>query len=538
MPTNRLYILISTVLLLSGSACQKHFLDNAPLTQYSDANVWQDSALITRFVDNIYGNIISNYDFAGNTGMLASITDESKLNRPYAYAANLVNTGQYTAASNLFGDYWAGMSNPTGVYVNVRNCNLFFSHLNTMPLSPATKATLAGEVHFLRAYNYQFLYSLFGRFPIIDTVMGIGNNGLNAQRASDDSCIAYILSDYNAAAAVLPLKYFTSTDIGRATKGAALGMECRLLLNQRRYADAAAAAKAVMDLNIYQLFPDYEGLFYPENDDNAEVIFNKEFGGDLTGQINNIDLSENTSFFTGYFGLQDCPTQNIVDQYEMTDGLAYDQSPLYDPAHPYANRDPRLAASVLYDSSLWLGNIMDMTSGSFYNPIADATPTGYMLRKFLNPNYAFYGNNTNYQNCVILRLAEIYLDYAECQLKLGNPEEARTYVNMLRQRPGVNMPVIASGQMTWDTYVRERTVELAFEGERFADIRRWDLGPQLIGAAIYGMKVTNAGNKHQYQRVLVQQRVFDPKMYLFPIPLQELTKYPAGQVLQQNPGWN
>jgi len=62
---------------------------------------------------------------------------------------------------------------------------------------------------------------------------------------------------------------------------------------------------------------------------------------------------------------------------------------------------------------------MDMTSGSFYNPISDPTPTGYMLRKFLNPHYAFYGNNTNYQNCVILRLAEIYLDYAECQLKLG-----------------------------------------------------------------------------------------------------------------------
>jgi len=539
MRTNRLYIIISLVAALLGTACQKHFLDNAPLTQYSDANVWQDSALITRFLDNIYGNMISNYDFIAYSGMLASITDESKVNHTSSiYQDNLVNTGQYTAASNLFADYWAGQSTPTGVYVNVRNCNLFLSHLNTMPLSPATRARLAGEVHFLRAYNYQFLYSLFGRFPIIDTAYNMGDKGLYAQRASDDSCIAYILSDYNAAAAVLPVKYYTPTDIGRATKGAALAMQCRLLLNQKRYTDAAAAAKAVMDLNIYQLFPDYAGIFYPENDDNSEVIFNKEYGSDLTGQTNNVDLSENTSFFSGYFGLQDCPTQNMVDQYEMTDGLPYDQSPLYDPARPYANRDPRFAASVLYDSSLWIGNIMDMTSGSFYNPTADATPTGYMLRKFLNPNYIFYGNNTNYQNCVIMRLAEIYLDYAECQLKLGNAEEARTYVNLLRQRPGVNMPPVAAGQMTWDAYVRERTVELAFEGERFADIRRWGQGPQLIGAAIYGMKVTNSGNKHQYQRVLVQQRFFDPKMYLFPIPLQELTKYPAGQVLQQNPGWN
>jgi len=535
----RIYIIFPVIVLLAASACQKHFLDNAPLTQYSDANVWQDSSLITRFVDNIYGNIISNYDFISYSGLLASITDESKLNNPGSYLTdNLVNTGQYTAASNLFDGYWAGSATPSGVYVNVRNCNLFLSHLSTMPLSAATKTQLTGEVRFLRAYNYQFLYSLFGTFPIIDTVLGIGNNGLYAQRASNDSCIAFILADYDAAVSVLPLQYSTSQNIGRATKGAALGMECRLLLNQKRYADAAAAAQAVMNLGVYQLFPDYEGMFYPQNDDNSEVIFNKEYGGDLSGQVNNVDLSENTSFFSGYFGLQDCPTQNLVDQYEMTDGLPYTQSPLYDSTHPYANRDPRLAASILYDSSVWIGNIMDMTAGSFYNPIGDESSTGYMLRKFLNPNYLFYGNNTNYQNCIILRLAEIYLDYAECELQLGNAEEARTYVNLLRERTGVNMPDIAVGQMTWDAYVRERTVELAFEGERFEDIRRWGMGPQLMGAAIYGMEVTHAGNVHQYQRVLVQQRYFDSKMYLFPSPLAELTKYPAGQVLTQNPGWN
>ena len=522
-----------------AAGCQKHFLDNAPLSQYSDADVWQDSSLISRFVDNIYSNIISNYDFIGNSGLLASITYESKVNNSSTtYIDNFINTGQYTAASNLFDGYWQGSSyTPNGVYNNVRACNEFFAHLNTMPLSPATKAQLGGEVHFLRAFNYQFLYSLFGAFPIIDTVLAIGDNGLYAPRSSDDSCVAYILSDYNAAAAVLPLQYTASTDLGRATKGAALGMQVRLLLNQKQYAAAAAAAQAVINLGVYQLFPDYEGMFYPQNDDNSEVIFNKEYGADLTGDVNLVDLSENSIFWTGYYGLQDCPTQNLVDQYEMTDGLPYDQSPLYDSTRPYANRDPRLAASVLYDSSVWMGNVMDMTIGSFYNPISDATPTGYMLRKFLNPNYLFYGNNTNYQNCIILRLAEIYLDYAECQLMLGNAEEARTYVNMLRERASVNMPDIPVGQMTWAAYVRERTVELAFEGEDFEDIRRWGTGPQMIGAAIYGMVVNDVGTQHQYQRTFVQQRYFDPKMYLFPIPLAELTKYPAGQVLTQNPGW-
>ncbi len=531
-------IIISCIaLIVLGSSCQKHFLDNAPLSQYSDENVWSDSALISRFVDNIYGNIISNYDFAGS-GMLASLTDESKVNTAASYIpTNSVNLGQYTAASNLYDGYWSGPgNNPSGVYTNVRNCNLFFAHLATMPLSASTKAQLAGEVHFLRAFNYQFLYMLWGAFPIIDTVLGIGNNGLYTQRSTDDSCIAYILADYNAAAAVLPTQYYDAPDIGRATSGAALGMECRLLLNQKQYTAAAAAALSVINLNVYSLFPDYEGMFYPSNDDNSEVIFNKEYGSDLSGQTNNVDLAENSEFFTGYYGAQDCPTQNLVDQYLMTDGLPYNVSPLYDSTHPYANRDPRFYASVLYDSALWMGNIMDMTAGSFYNPIGDETPTGYMLRKFLNPTYQFYGNNTNYQNCIILRLAEIYLDYAECEIQLGNPEAGRPYVNLLRERVG--MPDIPSGGLTWDTYLRERTVELAFEGERWEDIRRWGTGAQNIGAAIYGMGVTNVGGVHTYQRVFIQQRYFDPKVYLFPIPLAELTKYPAGQVLTQNPGWN
>jgi tetratricopeptide (TPR) repeat protein len=532
------------VFLLAVSSCQKNFLNKAPLAQYSDENVWKDSALISRFVDGIYANIICVYDYPGNNygylnqGFLpADLTDEGKSNFQ-GIIANQINLGQYTSASNVFDHIWSYPDNTqTGVYENVRNCNLFLSHLGDMPLAATTRRQLTGEVLFLRAYNYQFLYSIFGRFPIIDSVLNIGD-GLNKPRGSDADCVAFILKDLDSAASILPTQY-AGADLGKVTRGAALGMQCRLLLNQKRYQEAAAAAQAVMNLNIYQLFPDYAAMFYPDNDDNSEVIFNKEYGGDLSGQVNLMDVYENSSFFTGFTGSpEDAPTQNMVDQYLMKDGLPWDQSPLYDPAHPYANRDPRLAASILYDGATWLGNVMDMQKGSAYNPsTGGGTVTGYMLRKFLNPNHNFNSNNTNYQNCIILRLAEIYLNYAECELQLGNAEEARKYVNMLRERPGVNMPDIPAGQMTWDTYVRERTVELAFEGERWADIRRWDMGAQLIGATIYGMTIQTVGSARVYTRSLLETRYFDPKMYLFPIPLKELNKYPAGQVLEQNPGW-
>lgn len=534
MQKTRLHITAIVLLLLTAGACQKGFLDNAPLTEYSDKNVWTDSALISRFVIGIYGNSICNYDFAED-GLMASLTDEAAVSTVFPRSvASLVNLGQYTAGSDIFRRYWA---EPVGVYTNVRSCNLFLSHLPDMPLSDQTKRQLTGEVRFLRAYNYHFLYSLFGRFPIIDTVLSLNDHRLYTPRGADESCIAFILADYKAAAAVLPTQYPENTDLGRVTKGAALGMQCRLLLNQKRYPEAAAAAKEVMSLGVYELFKDYGTMFQPENDDNEEVIFNKEYGGELTGgPVHAIDNQENSTFFSGVDGPMDCPTQNLVDQYLMTDGLPYHQSPLYDPAHPYANRDPRLEASVLYDSAEWRETTMDMTAGSLVNPIGYQTPTGYMLRKFLNPDFQFADNNANYQNCIILRLAEIYLNYAECQLKMGNGEEARKYVNLLRAR--VNMPEIPQGQMTWDAYVRERTVELAFEGERWADIRRWGMGPQLIGAKIYGMEVTNVDGVHHYKRTLIQQRYFAPKMYLFPIPLAEMMKYPPGQQLQQNPGWD
>ncbi|TAM98640.1 MAG: RagB/SusD family nutrient uptake outer membrane protein [Chitinophagaceae bacterium] len=537
-------VYIVLLIIVFFTSCEKGFLNKAPLDQYSDANVWADSALTMRFVDNIYGNIYSIYDDAGNNyqpyaaipgaGFLPmDITDEG-IDRYLSGTPLQINEGQYNPSTGVYKDIW------TGVYKNVRSCNLFLAHMNSMPLSNALKDRLAAEVKFLRALNYMQLYSVFGSFPIIDTMLTLQSDQLNISRGTDAECTAFILKDLDAAAGALPVQYSDPTDLGRATEGAAIGMKCRLLLNMKDYTDAAAAAQAVMNLGVYSLFAGgYEAMFYPENDDNSEVIFNKEYGSDQSAQVNSIDVYDNSPFFTGFGSVIDCPTQNIVDEYEMTDGLSWDQSPLYSPAHPYANRDPRLDASVMHDSSQWMGQTIDMSLGSAFNPLSQNTPTGYMIRKFLNPNYIFYGNNLNYQNCIMLRLAEIYLDYAECELKLGNEEEARKYVNMIRQRPGVDMPPIPAGQLTWDDYVRERTVELAFEGQRWNDIRRWGMGPQLIGTQIYGMQVQvdPSTSARTYNRVLVQKRVFDPKMYYFPIPQDVINKYPAGKVLQQNPGW-
>lgn len=519
-------LLYSGLFLLLTAACNKDALNKGPLSLYSDQNIWKDSALISRVVLEAYSSIHSIYDDAGGWLPL-DITDEGKSAKSYS-DANLVNTGQYSASTGIYEGVWGT------TYTNVRGCNTILSHLDEMPLSTAGKNRIKGEVLFLRALHYMDLYFTFGRFPIVSKVLSLEDE-LTMPRASDQACIDFLLQDLNTAAGLLPESY-SAAELGRATKYAALGMKCRLLLNRKDYTGAAAVAKEIIDKGTFRLFPDYAAIFYPENDDNSEVVFNKEYAGDQSGQVHSMDTYNNSSYFVGFSSVRDCPTQNMVDHYLMNDGLPWNKSPLFDAAHPYANRDPRLHASIMYDGTTWKNTVMDMKLGSAINPSTSGTSyTGYLLRKFLNPNYIFYGNNTNYQNCILLRLAEIYLNYAECQLKLGNPEEARTYVNLLRKR--AKMPEVPAGKMDWDTYVRERTVELAFEGQRWNDIRRWGTGATMIGVTINSVRIDEKNGQRTYTTVPLETRYFDPKMYYFPIPQNELQKYPAGKVPEQNTGW-
>ncbi|HEY9256614.1 RagB/SusD family nutrient uptake outer membrane protein [Chitinophaga sp.] len=518
---------ISLALTLGILSCNKDALNKGPLNLYSDNNVWTDSALISRAVLQTYSGIHSIYDDAGNW-MPCDITDEAKSARSFL-DCNKINSGQYSPSSGIYEDLW------TNGYANIRACNTVLSHLDDMPLSNGGKQQIKGEMLFIRALTYLDIYFTFGRFPIVDKVLTLDDD-LAIPRGTVEACVTFMLSDLNTAATLLPDKY-PAASTGRATRFAALGMKCRLLLNQKDYTGAAAAAKEIMDKGPFSLFPDYAGMFYPENDDNEEVIFNKEYAGDQSNQVHALDTYDNSSYFTGFSSVVECPTQNLVDQYLMTDGKPWNQSDLFDPAHPYSNRDPRFQASIMYDGTNWMNTNMDMKLGSAINPSTFATShTGYMLRKFLNPAYIFSGNNTNYQNCIMLRLAEIYLNYAECQLKLNNPEEARTYINRLRKR--VNMPDIATGQLTWDLYVRERTIELAFEGQRWNDIRRWATGATMIGTDITAVKIGETNGARTYATVPLEKRYFDPKMYYFPIPQNILQRYPAGKVLEQNPGWN
>ena len=376
-------------------------------------------------------------------------------------------------------------------------------------------------------------YFVTGRFPIIDKTLTLSDE-LAIPRSSDADCIAFILKDFDEAALKLPSEW-SGSNLGRATKGACYALKARLLLNTHNYADAALACTDVFALG-YELFNDFSTLFSPENDNNSGVIFDKQFGSFASTNSHWLDLYENSPYYTGFSSGITCPTQNMVDAFELTDGNIWDESPLYDASNPYANRDPRFYTTVLYDGAQWAGAQMDLKKGSAFNASTRGTPTGYFFRKLLNPNYDFgnYAGVSNHTNAILIRLAEVYLIYAECQFKLGEIEDAREYVNMVRRR--VNMPDVLAADFSFESIKHERQVELAFEGQRWNDARRWQEGAEIIGATIFGITITEDAGVRTYSRIEIENRSWDDKMYLFPIPSSEIEKYPA-DVLEQNPGW-
>jgi hypothetical protein len=519
--------------LMAITGCAKQVLSSVPLNAYTDATVWLDSGLVNLYVSNIYKGVPSEYD--SYSTMLADLTDEATTNQSFGYPVT-INEMQYNASTLpiTFSAYW------TSFYDDIRLCNTLLQKASTVPASSGLQKRWTGEAYFLRALYYHYLHNYFGAFPIVTTPLAVNDN-LFIPRAADSACINLMVADLDSAAALLPLSY-TGTNIGRATAGAALALKCRVLLYAGQWQAASDAAQAVVNLHVYSLFPDYEGLFYPQNDDNSEVIFAKQYTADIaSNDYSDIDWGNSPTNYTGKStGIND-PNQDMVDLYEMTDGSAFDWNNPAEAARPYANRDPRFEASIMHDSTVWQGLTVNMEPGSIFNPLARPSATGYYMKKFLNPSYNYASSTTmSGQNFILIRYAEVLLNYAEAQFMLGNTGTSLAYVNMIRARPSVNMPPIQAGSFTWNSYVHERRVELAFEGLRLWDINRWKQGPQYRGSNLYGVTITGSP-VHTYTRTVAQtggtQRIFaDPQSYLFPIPQTEINKYP-GQSLVQNPGW-
>jgi hypothetical protein len=542
-------LLIGALMMLSACTKLDGYLDKAESGGMTEEQVFGNYVQTQSFLADIYATGIGKGDWLpAYSFTYGAAADEGKC--PYNFA-----TGPTTFNINTL----SPTNNPVDIwsveYQYIRKVNMFLQHIDLVPISDDPnqqdgKMRMKGEAYFLRAWFYSELYKRYGGVPLVDHVLNIDDN-LNIPRNTDDETVSFIVKDCETAAGLLPATY-TIDNLGRATSGAALMLKGRTLLfaasllhnpsnDKEKWKTAAAACKAVLDLKTYSLDPNYKAMLHTRTP--TEIIFQSTVN--QVWQITADDWVRETQppgQGGGWANLQ--PTQNLVDAYEMSNGqLITDATSGYDAANPYLNRDPRFYATVIYNGCKWAGSTIYTYVGAGVDGLnnkSGATQTGYYAGgKMLDENSTLISSyKPGSHFWVFMRFGEALLNYAEAQNEaVGADQSVYDAVNAIRTRSSVNMPPLpaALSQDQMRQRIRhERQVELALEGNRFWDVRRWRTGVLDFTDAM-GMKVTKTTTgTYQYEKIVVESRSYKPAFDLFPIPQSEMER---NKTLKQNEGY-
>lgn len=563
MQTKFFYTILISTGLFSMVSCKKDFLDIKATDRISEQALLADSSLFEKFVTNRYiGVRLQDKEGDGtNPGfgrgfeyaMWSSITDESIYNNDDN--TWLVQRGLLAPENTgIAGTIW-GRS-----YRSIRECNFALENLASVEMSEDHKKLLKAELQFIRAFRYHDLIRNYGGIVLMgDKVYNLSDNLQDEAlftRSSIKQSLDYVLAQLDEAAAGLPKDNGGTWASGRATKGAALALKSRLALyaasplyNSGTWADAVKAAQAVIDLNKYSLFTGgYANLFYDAN--NSETIFARLYT--KNAGHTHLEIANGPNGYGGWGG--NLPLQNLVDDYEMNNGKPItDPTSTYDAQNPYVNRDPRFYATILYNGAAYRGSTIETflpggKDSKDGNENWNTSKTGYYLRKFINESYPLQNpwGNAGFQPWYYFRYAEILLNFAEAANEVGGPDavpagstlSARAAINQVRSRTGVNMPpVTAATQSDMRTAIQnERRIELAFEEHRFYDIRRWKIAEVTESKPALGITITKSGSTLTYaNKVALDGRAFNPRMYWLPIPRAEIQA--SGNKIEQNTGY-
>jgi hypothetical protein len=530
--------------------------------------VWSDRGLITAFHNELYNAIPHGFYIH----MYSKYTDEAYNSAPCCgadiFARNTFSPDNITAVAG--GDFWGGyMYYWDRGYAYIRKINTFLEKMDATQVELGAKQRLIAEARFLRAFIYFELIKRFGGVLILTKTHALTDIGsVTFERSSFDECVAFIEQDLAAAMADLPARYSSADpSFGRATQDAAMALRSRVLLyaasplhnpsnDMDKWRRAADAAEALLHRG-YSLHPDYRQLFIlPSGAAQNEYIFARNFTTTNGHQAPMHNLSRRYGSYGGWWA-SNGPSQNLVDDYDMANGeppfmyasgfQTMNAAAGYDPNDPYSNRDPRLEATIIHDGSLYRGDLFEMwvsedgSKWGFDSPkqSGDNPRTSYVLRKFMPDADLPLSWQTVYTNpWPHFRLAEIYLNYAEAKFELGNEATAREYLSMVRARVGMPpVPASVSGSALRQRIYNERRIELAFEGHRFFDIRRWLIAGDIENRPIRGMEIVRnieTGERKYTPVELLVKAPYAARMNLLPVAAEEFRRNPK---LTQTPGW-
>lgn len=553
----KIIYIILTATFFTG--CKKDFLS----FPYTDGNltikdIFSSDRNARGFLNSTYNGLNDRYGLYDGQ-MLASGSDEAvssdngSINPVVSSrSVNAFNNGSWSPTTVFDAQY-------NNMYDFIRRTNIFLENSLTSNIGPRSDiGPLRGEAYFLRAFYHFQLFERYGRIVLATHSFIADENLKNLERDPVEKVVKQIADDCDSAVSLIRDSAIVDQGDhkGRATQMSALALKSRVLLygasplsntsgDKSKWTAAADAARKLISYNKHSLVPfaDINNIWnFQLRPYNSEVIF-----GTAPQSVNDIEKNNAPVSYDAARGRNN-PTQDLVDAFEMKTGKSItDAGSGYDPQNPYANRDPRLAAFVMYNhtSTTIPSKFKNINVETFIGgkdnktENINSTVTGYYLRKFLTELAAWPATGTQTRiprTWVFFRYAEILLNAAEAVNEAEGPTaEALNYLNQVRTR--AQMPAITSGTSQTELRERiqnERRVELCFEEHRFFDVRRWKLG-ELFNKPVKGVKITkNTNNTFSYIYVDVDNRVFSEKNYLFPIPQSELNIHPK---LGQNLGW-
>lgn len=451
-------------------------------------------------------------------------------------------------------------------------------------LSEANIRQYAGEAKFFRASFYTYLITLFGDVPFYTEYMTL-EEAYEMGRTDRNRILEQIYSDFDDAAEALPVSY---TGVQRVTKGAAYAMKARAALYMNDYRTCKSASKACMDLGVYSLHPDYRELFLSKTKSSPELIFALANSNELGSYLGQNASIKNFCPRNNGGGSVAQPSWQLFFAYTCTDGLNVEDSPLYDPANPFANRDPRLSEvtapfdeefeDYIYNPRPSATQTLQVSSGKMVSNndskivSKDCSYNGLILKKFLDEECM----DDWYTDAPlrIIRYGDVLLMFAESKLELNeidselfnalNSVRARAYKCSVAETS--KYPAITETNQTALRRIlrNERRCELAWENRRWFDVMRWRMAEEAFTTPIYGLPgnaqvaaneasgywiwpkdfrphmtpssyidLSGLENYKNYYTIN-QHGAFVPRQYLFPIPEDERVVCPK---LTQNPGY-
>ena len=564
------YILLSMIQAALFFSC--YDLDRKPADALDENSFWKTQTHADQAMMGVYAQMQNDHVFGIQYGFDCLSDIGTGYDDPAYFR---ISRGTYNSSEDYCARKFANL------YEGVARANAVLQNVDKITMSDELKARYKGEARFMRALYYFTLCDFYGGVPLYDETTVVAKDFANMLKPRDtqEAVHEFILKDLDEAARTLPSEW-DIPNRGRATRWAALSLKGKTLLYGKKYKEAADVFEEVIKTSGITLYPDYAALFKPGGDESSEMIFavqNMSGVGTEFGMPMAKYMGARAAYGSCWNNVMAATT--FVDSYEWKDGRPFDWDEFVPgfkndnkvkdktfrasltpdktkvKAYPsakekllemYAKRDPRMAASIILPYSRYNGWVSNARKDCEYVVargvnekngfirINGSMSDSYPWRKFV-PEYDMGGSLTNREhtpiNFPIIRYADVLLMCAECHNETGNQARAVELINQVRAR--VEMPGLNSGpewlkastkEEVFKRIMHERAVEMAGEGLRFSDLRRWDLLKKLLDGK---WEKGFTGAKYY-------QRVVRDRDYLWPIPIEEIDK---NDKLVQNPGW-